>query len=210
MFAVASTQATTIDFDGTGAPIDFLDTTALRDLYSGSGVHFLGSTGAKDGGAILNQGSNFGVGALSGTDFLAFNSSASLSDGGIPQLNEIINFDVNQGFVSIFLSGGPKVETMRLEAFAGLDGTGSPLGFDQFDAPNSAWSEFAVTATGIGSVVISSPNTGLFVADNLSFSTTVPSEVPDTSGVPEPSSVWLISAGLVAIAAFRRRIQNLL
>jgi PEP-CTERM motif len=193
-------RADLIDFDGTGAPTAFSQTTALRDLYAGQGVNFLGTTGANDGGAILNQNSNFGVGALSGTDFLAFNPTAGMSDGGIPQLNEIINFDLAQSFVSIFLSGADNNDFMRLEAFAGLNGTGGSLGFDQHTAPAGDWSQFMVSVVGIRSVIISGPDAnGLFVADDLSFST--------TPGVPEPGSWLLMSGGLAALGFLRRRVR---
>ena len=49
----ASAQAglTTIDFDGTGAPNVFAQTTPLRDLYAGLGVRFRGPS-ERDGGAV--------------------------------------------------------------------------------------------------------------------------------------------------------------
>ena len=197
--AAASAQAALINFDGTGAPDVFVSTTALRDTYAGLGVHFLGSTGANDGGGILNQTSDFGVNALSGTDFLAFNNIATFSDGGIPRMNEIINFDADQSFVSIFISGGNNNDFMRLEGFASLNGTGGSLGFDQHTAPNGDWSQFIVNAAGIRSVVISAPDAdGEQVADDLSFSTQT------GGGVPEPATLVLLPAGLLAMAGIRR------
>ena len=68
-------QAMVINFDDVAAPDMFLNTTHLTDQYASLGVHFSGPSDI-DGGAILNQSSNFGVNALSGVNFLAFNRGA--------------------------------------------------------------------------------------------------------------------------------------
>ncbi len=113
-------SADLIDFDGTGAPNIFLETTALRDLYAGLGVNFDGP-GPLDGGAILNEGGNFGVDAFSGTDFLAFNRNSMLADGGIPRDPEEILFDDLQASVSIYAAGGDGVGTFRMDAYDQLN-----------------------------------------------------------------------------------------
>ena len=76
-------SAGVVNFD-LGAPCLFRETTRLTEAYAGLGVHFAGP-GGNSGGAILDQCSNFdGMNARSGVDFLAFNNTALLSDGGIP------------------------------------------------------------------------------------------------------------------------------
>ena len=87
---VGRAEAVLINFDtdasgnALSAPCFFGATTRLTELYAPLGVHFSGP-GGNDGGAILNECSNFGVNALSSPNFLAFNRSAPMSDGGIPQ-----------------------------------------------------------------------------------------------------------------------------
>ncbi len=83
-----SCAAGTINFDTDAygnpisAPAIFFDTTALTTLYEPLGVTFSASGGSINGGAILNAlKSNFGVTALSGTNFLAFNPEGTLSTG---------------------------------------------------------------------------------------------------------------------------------
>ena len=92
-----STLATTINFDGTGAPSLFVQTSPLTNTYSGLGVNFNGVDGV--GGSILNQSGNFGFNALSGTDFLAFNTA--VGTGNIQR----ISFDSAVSNVSIWAAG---------------------------------------------------------------------------------------------------------
>ena len=88
--------ATVIDFDDLTAPCSFRDTTALRERYAASGVHFTGPE-QNDGGAILNMCGTFGVNARSGENFLAFNRySSGMLDGGMPADPETIEFDNNK------------------------------------------------------------------------------------------------------------------
>src|SRR3954451_24353080 len=76
----------TFDVDAAGnpitAPTTFAEATALTDLYASLGVHFRGP-GGNNGGAILND-ANFAVKALSGRNFLAFDRTALLANGGTP------------------------------------------------------------------------------------------------------------------------------
>src|ERR1044071_288968 len=84
-----SLSAPLIDFDhdASGNPLPafclFRDTSSLTELYAPLGVHFSGPR-TNSGGAILNQCGNFGVPAISGSNFLAFNRSAAFLSGGIP------------------------------------------------------------------------------------------------------------------------------
>jgi len=84
--------STIINFDEDLEPCQFLSTTALRDKYMTMGVVFDGPA-INDGGAILDECSNFSVIGHSSPNFLAFNTAAGLSDGGIPQGPETLLFD---------------------------------------------------------------------------------------------------------------------
>jgi PEP-CTERM motif len=196
------------DVDSAGnpinAPIFFSQTTHLTDLYAPQGVHFRGP-GGNDGGAILDQGSNFGVPALSGSNFLAFNrlTEAMMADGGHPIDPETIAFDTPQAVVSIFAAPGVFDEaeaafgTFRMDAF---DVHGMLLGTSILSSFGN-YVQLSLTSTsGIASVQLTETSGDLlFVYDNLAFSTIV----------PEPGSLallgigGLISAGYLAARARR-------
>ncbi len=63
-----------ITFDTGTSPCLFQQTAPLRDEYASLGVSFSGAS-SSTGGAIINECGNFGVGARSGQEFLAFNGS---------------------------------------------------------------------------------------------------------------------------------------
>jgi len=65
LFICGPAQAVTINFDDVVAPSLFANALALKNEYASQGVFFDGPQ-ARYGGAILNQGGNFGVNALSG------------------------------------------------------------------------------------------------------------------------------------------------
>src|SRR3954453_23286232 len=73
---VPGTPGSVVNFDDVNAPCNFADTVALRRYH---GVSFKGSPKTLDGGAILNECSNFAVTGYSPPNFLAFNCNASLS-----------------------------------------------------------------------------------------------------------------------------------
>lgn len=79
---------TLLNFDDVAAPCVFAETVALRNY---NGVLFSGGA-PNDGGAILNECGNFGVTGHSPPNFLAFNCSSVLGDGGIPKLPEKVVF----------------------------------------------------------------------------------------------------------------------
>ncbi len=182
-------SATLIDFDGTGAPNLFNGTTALRDLYAGLGVNFDGP-GPLDGGAILNEGGNFGVGAFSGTDFLAFNNGATLMDGGTPRDPEEILFDDLQASVSIYAAGGVwDAATFRMDAYDQLDQL-----VDTDTVSGGNWAQLLVSHPGgIARVVLTEiAKVQSFVYDDLEF-----------FAVPGPGA--LLVFGLAALRTTRRR-----
>ncbi len=182
-------SATLIDFEGTGAPTSFINTIALRDLYSGFGVNFVGP-GPLDGGAILNEGGNFCVDAFSGTDFLAFNRNSMLMDGGTPKDPEEILFEDLQASVSIYAAGGFGVLAMfRMDAYDQLN---QLVDTDTVGGQN--WVQLLVSHPGgIARVVLTEiSNKNAFVYDDLEF-----------FAVPGPGA--LLVFGLAGLRTTRRR-----
>jgi hypothetical protein len=165
------------------APDFFFQTSPLTELYAPIGVHFSGSR-AGYGGAILNQGGSFGVPALSGENFLAFNAMGDLSYAVAP---ETITFDTPMTSVSIFAAGGGgEYGPFTMQAF---DVGGLPLDTDTVDSPPNGYGELSVSSPeGIHSVVLTI-DVGFtsWVYDNLS-----------ATPVPEPNSLSFIVSGLIA------------
>lgn len=93
-----------INFDSVSAPSLFNQTSALGSVGT---VKFDGSsTAPKNGGAILNSGSSFGVSGFSAPNFLAFNCNAQLSNGGKPNIPEIVVFPTTVKDVRIRAGSG--------------------------------------------------------------------------------------------------------
>ena len=195
---ISTAQASLINFDtdANGNPINapstFIESTALTNLYAPLGVTFSGPV-QLSGGIILDQSSNFGINALSGSNFLAFNRDldAILSNGGLPIDPESISFADPISDFSIFASGGFESNTFQLQAF---DINNLLLGtntittavkeFGQLSFSSSLGNISRVILTGIGA-----DNT--FVYDNLSFT-------PVSKSVPEPASL----IGILGLGAF--------
>jgi hypothetical protein len=194
--AVADPVVINFDQDANGNPInappDFIGTTRLSTLYSSLGVTFSGP-GGNDGGAILNQNSNFGVSPVSGPNFLAFNPFAKLSDGGVPQGPETISFANPVSTVSIQVAGGIHADPFLLQAF---DGSNQLV--DSSSVTTQQFAPLTVSSPGgISSVVLSTTGNGVFVADDLSFTAS-----------PEPTSLALFGLTTLAGASYlgwRRR-----
>ena len=186
----AAANATLIDFEGTGAPSVFIGTTHLTELYAPLGVHFSGP-GRLDGGAILNQDGNFGVNALSGTDFLAFNNTAVMSDGGIPTDPEKILFDNPMGYVSIFAAGGFNADYFLLSAY---DAGGSLLGSSNVTTQGWAQLSYSDPTGSIKWIILQQQGDYAYVYDNLEFDV-----------VPEPGSLMALASGLVVLGGIIRR-----
>jgi hypothetical protein len=137
---------------------------------------------------------------LSGSDFLAFNDSALMNNGGTPVYPQYINFDLLQSAVSIYLSGGSTNDVLRLHAFDGLNGSGTLLDFHLAVAPAGQWVQFAVSAAGIRSVaILPEDDNGIFVADDLEFSDQLNGQIP------EPATWLSLTSALgVAVLLWRR------
>jgi hypothetical protein len=157
--------AALIDFDDVTAPPLFSDTVRLTDRYAALGVIFEGPRG-NDGGAILNEAGGFGISGHSSPNFLAFNSTATLDDGGTAKGPETLRFD-------------PSVRSVNIIAARGHSAGGEMI-LEAFDASNMLVDSAAITLSNVMSpirvsgsriarVVISSTAES-FVLDDLTFS----------------------------------------
>jgi hypothetical protein len=180
------------DVDAAGnpitAPTTFAAATALNEPYASLGVHFSGP-GGNNGGAILND-ANFAVKALSGHNFLAFDRTAPLANGGTPTDPETITFDALQSEVSISVT--PQTTTasqFRLAAFGEggtLIGSNTVIFGEGFGVYQSLR---VISPEGIRRVTLTQtlPNgSPSFTYDNFTF----------TSVVPEPSTLALLTLGM--------------
>lgn len=157
---VAPTEPSlTINFDDVSAPSLFSQTVALTSQYASLGVIFAGP-GGKDGGAIVNQSGNFGVSGYSAPNFLAFNSTASLSDGGRPIGPETISFAHPVRSVQI-KAGHSSGGNVTMQAY---NSTGVLIGSKTI-ASTSSLQTIKVEANGIAKVVISFTGSRLVLDD---------------------------------------------
>jgi hypothetical protein len=169
---------TVIDFDHNAAgnpisaPCIFYLTAPLQELYAPLGVHFSGPD-PNSGGAILNQCGNFGVSAVSGFNFLAFNRQAGYPHAGVPTDPETITFDSPQTIISMLASAGLVSGTFYLQAF---DVNNLVVSTDTQTASQGAYVLLRVSSPlGIRRVVLTRTDNNrssgdiAFVIDNLSF-----------------------------------------
>ncbi|GAB4422141.1 MAG: hypothetical protein Fur0044_20000 [Anaerolineae bacterium] len=165
---------TVINFDNASQPCLFNQTTALRNQYQALGVTFSGPS-SNDGGAILDQCGGFGVSGHSAPNFLAFNASATLSNGGVPRNPETITFAQPVSFAQIRVgSSAGSGQSLTMQAF---NASNNLLG-SQTVTLNATLQTLSISANGITRVVISSP-ASIFVLDDLTFNT-------QTAGQPLP------------------------
>lgn len=204
---ISTAKAALINFDTDASdnPINassfFIDSNALTNLYAPLGVNFSGPA-QLSGGSILDQLGNFGVNALSGSNFLAFNRDTILSNGGIPTDPETISFADPISDFSIFASGGFESNTFQVQAF---DINNLLLGASTINTAVGEWGQlnFSSSLGNISRVIL----TGIggdneFVYDNLSFT-------PASKSVPESGSVLgLLAFGVYGTTSFLKRKQK--
>ena len=186
--------ATVINFDDVTAPSGFSQTVAARDEYAALGVHFVGPA-TKDGAAILNQASNFGVSGFSTPNFLAINPGAQLSDGGLPRGPQRINFTPSASLVQVNVgSGGGAGTQVTMTAY---DVGNNTIGSAQLTLA-SALDTLRITAPGIAYVTIDAGSAN-FVMDDLAF---VPqSAAVAATPVPTLGEFALLLLGLMLAGA---------
>lgn len=183
---VPALNATVITFDESSATNDgtAYGATILGATFSATNAGTWNGLSAGDPGSWGLEGTN-------GNQFLGFNGP----------YDETVTFaSAVNGFSADFSrSGGSSDGTITLDAFNGvtlIDSTVVTLG-----AINT-WSTLSLGDSGITSVTWSGAGTGFhpFGVDNLVFG---------AAAIPEPTSVILISAGLLALAAGRGRAKLL-
>ena len=179
-----TSNANSINFDGTGAPNLFENTTPLTNLYAGQGVTFSGIDGA--GGSIINQNGGFGFNAHSGTDFLAFNTGKGTG------YQMLISFDTAVDSVSIWASSA----TNAFFLMEAIDINGEYIGaFGSYPAA-STWVQNVITGAAIFKVRLTAVDTSFFAFDDLEYS--------PVSSVPVPAALPLMLSGL-GVLGFARR-----
>lgn len=203
-FDAIATVVINFDTDAFGnpfaAPDESIETTRLEEFYAPLGVHFWGPDGpnGRDGGAIFDQDSNFGINPRSGRNFLGFNRLpfVTFMDGGKPRDPETITFDTLATHVSIFAGAGI-VLTFFMQGF---DANGVLVASDTLTTQQ--WGELEVASpSGIKSVQLSCLDPDFvalyFVYDDLSV-----------DFVPEPSATSLlicVAAGALALRLYRKK-----
>jgi hypothetical protein len=188
LLSAASSFAATITFDDVVAPPLFQSTTPLTDHYSALGVTFSGPS-AGLGGAILNLNGGWPVAPLSGNNFLAFNAATY---GVFP---ETITFNNAVSAVSIYANDGASFTMKAYNANNVLVDTDSV-------SPELEWELLSVSGVGIKYVVLTETGSSVGLLDNLSFDTCT------GQPVPEPSTIFLLGAGLAGIGLLRRRVRS--
>jgi hypothetical protein len=179
----ANATAATVDFDDRSEEPLFVDTSALTDRYAPLGITFSGAAAPANtaGGSILDQDGNFGFNALSGRNFLAFNTQ---NTGNV----ENIAFSTSFGMVSIWgasTSGG----TFTMNAY---DAGGTLL--DSATANFAAtWTQLSVASSGIARVELIGNNVA-YAYDDL-----------NVSAVPEPSTWGMLLVGAAMMGWLMRR-----
>jgi len=148
----ASAEPTTVDFE-VGAPCCFAETTPLTAIGD---VVFNGVNG--NGGSILNESGNFGIGARSGSDFYAFNTRGG-STGSIVDVSfgSLIN-----GFsIYAFSRGG----TVSAEAYSSSNALLSAASATE----TSAWTLLNLDVSSIARVRLSFSGVCCAVFDDLTY-----------------------------------------
>jgi len=204
---ISTAKAALINFDtdasdnSINASSSFINSNALTNLYAPLGLNFSGPA-QLSGGSILDQLGNFGVNALSGSNFLAFNRDTILSNGGIPTDPETISFADPISDFSIFASGGFESNTFQVQAF---DINNLLLGASTINTAVGEWGQlnFSSSLGNISRVILTGiGEDNAFVYDNLSFT-------PARKSVPESGAMLgLLAFGVYGTTSFLKRKQK--
>jgi hypothetical protein len=171
-------DATIITFEEVGpAPCCFSSAPTLDTEYTNLGVTFGG------GWEVLDQSGNFGVPAISGSNFAAYNTgTAGVTD------TLTMTFDSAISMISGLL-GASATSNWTISLFLG----GNAVGTQTVSNAGNSYTSFMVT--GLFDFVTIQGSNYAGVLEDLSF---------DAAPVPLPAAGWLMLAGLGALAASRR------
>lgn len=154
-----------INFDETPQPPEFALTIALSDEYLGLGVAFSGPNPG-DGGGILDEAGNFGVGGYSPPNFLAFNCNSEFADGHLPIGPERLDFIVPVTVVSALVgSSSGEMSNLTLDAY---DADGALVASSSLILTNGM-QELSVEAAAISYVVFGQDAPCVWILDDLGF-----------------------------------------
>jgi|GEM_PF-1755665 len=184
--------ATVINFDDKTQQCYFSNTIALTTEYLGTkGVTFAGP-GGYNGGAILNECSNFGVTGHSTPNFLAFNIGSSMSNGGIPKGPETIIFNSIVSQVQIN-AGSSNAGTVIMTAY---NAQNVSLGSAQITS-TSALQTLSIQKAGIKKVVIQFTGDWLVLDDLAFLAVATPSvSIATDKSVYSPGGKMTVSVGI--------------
>jgi hypothetical protein len=177
-----------INFEVSGAPCDFSETTPLTTYYGILGVTFSGMGG--NPGSILNECGAFGINALSGVDFLAFNTS-------VTGTGDEITFARAESLFSIFVGDG----TSAAYTATAYNSSGDELGSVSVTPPAGKWRRLLLQFDGITTVDLSS-NGSYWVADVLRFvpqTASQDSPLISIAGAPETSTWAMLLLGFAGL-----------
>jgi hypothetical protein len=160
-----ATTVTNINFDDATQPCLFSLTSPLRTAYAAQGVVFAGGS-ALDGGAILNQCGNFSVTGYSPPNFLAFNSSTSMQNGGTPNSPERLTFPGGAVTAVQMSVGGWGGGNVTITAYNALHETVNSVSGQLASTMQS----FTVSGEQIVEVEVVVALQGVWVIDDLAFS----------------------------------------
>jgi len=179
--------STLINFDNVSAPCVFSSTVALRNEYAAQGVVFRGTpVDSNNGGAILNECSNFGVTGHSSPNFLAFNADAPMEDGGIPKIPELIIF-INP-VSSVQINAGVGFGVSGKVVMIAKDPNFNTVGFDVINVA-SQMQTLIVRANAIKFVIIAGQlSTPWLVLDDLAFTSV--KAAPQKQQIKKLTTTW--------------------
>jgi hypothetical protein len=151
-----------INFENAPTAAMFVNTQRLTNQYAGVGVVFQGP-GGLDGGAVVNTNGGWPLTGYSGSNFLAFNTNATLNGGGVPRGPETLLFSPPVSSVTL-RAATPDAGSFTLSAYNALNALLSTSTINL----SSALAPVQVSGDSISRVVISSP-AATFVVDDLTL-----------------------------------------
>jgi len=181
VLTVVTSLPVVINFDEFSAPCNFSETVRLTNRYAALGVVFAGP-GGLDGGAALNQCGVFGVSGHSTPNFLAFNATVAMGDGGLARGPETLIFSNALASFSLRAGSGPSGPATLLAY-----NTNNLLIASNYVQLISQLQTFQVNTAGIARVVISS-TASHWVVDDITF-TVMPPAPPVPPGLVFKSAV---------------------